>query len=113
MGPRAISLLIAALYMSGCGPSPADVVYRNGRIYTVNEAQPWVEAVAIKDGAFQVVGSNADVDAVTGGGTEVVDLGGRMVMPGLIDVHVHPLSVTRSYTHRQHIGMAVVDLQGG
>lgn len=99
MGPRAISVLITALYLSGCGPSPADVVYRNGRIYTVNEVQPWVEAVAIKDGAFQAVGSNADVEDVTGGGTEVVDLGGRMVMPGLIDVHVHPLSVAASWAN--------------
>ena len=51
---------------------PADTVYTNGKIYTVNEAKPWVEAVAIKDGMFLVVGSNADVDAVTGEGTEVV-----------------------------------------
>jgi len=66
----------------------ADTVYTNGKIYTVNEAQPWAEAVAIKDGKFLVVGSNADVEAVTGEGTEVVDLGGRMAMPGLIDVHL-------------------------
>jgi hypothetical protein len=65
----------------------ADTVYTNGRIYTVNEAQPWVEAVAIKDGTFQVVGSNAEVEAVTGGSTEVVDLGGAFAMPGLIDIH--------------------------
>ena len=65
----------------------ADTVYSNGRIYTVNEAQSWVEAVAIKDGTFQVVGSNAEVEAVTGGSTEVVDLGGAFAMPGLIDIH--------------------------
>jgi len=69
-------------------PDPsADVVYTNGRIYTVNEAQPWAEAVAIKDGTFLVVGSNADVESVTGDGTEVIDLGGAFAMPGLIDVH--------------------------
>ena len=77
----------------------ASTVYRNGRIYTVNEAQPWAEAVAIKDGKFLVVGSNADVKAVTGGATEVVDLGGRMAMPGLIDVHVHPLSVAQNWAN--------------
>ncbi len=76
----------------GCSPT-ADVVYTNGRIYTVNEAEPWVEAVAIKDGKFLVVGSNADVEAVTGSGTEVVDLGGSFAMPGIGDTHIHPALV--------------------
>jgi predicted amidohydrolase YtcJ len=67
----------------------ADVVYTNGRIYTVNESQTWAEAVAIKDGMFLVVGSNDDVKAVTGDSTEVVDLGGKFVMPGIHDLHVH------------------------
>lgn len=69
----------------------ADTIYINGRIYTVNEAQPWAEAVAIRDGMFLVVGSNADVEAVTDEGTVVVDLDGQMAMPGLIDTHSHVL----------------------
>ena len=68
----------------------ADAVYTNGRIYTVNDASPWAEALAIKDGRLLVVGSADDVAAVTGNGTEVVDLGGKFVMPGLIDTHTHP-----------------------
>ncbi len=68
----------------------ADTVYTNGRIYTVNDAQPWAEAVAIKDGKFLAVGSNADVAAVTGDGTEVIDLEGAFAMPGLVDIHTHP-----------------------
>jgi len=68
----------------------ADTVYTNGRIYTVNESQPWVEAVAIKDGRFISIGSDDDMAAVTGSSTTVVDLGGRFVMPGLIDTHTHP-----------------------
>ena len=71
----------------------ADTVYTNGRIYTVNEAQPWVEAVAIKDGKFLVVGSTDEVAAVTGEGTEVVDLAGGFVMPGIGDTHIHPALV--------------------
>ena len=59
----------------------ADTVYTNGKIYTVNEAQPWAEAVAIKDGRFTVVGSNASVEAVTSDSTEVVDLEGQLVLP--------------------------------
>jgi predicted amidohydrolase YtcJ len=65
----------------------ADSVYRNGRIYTVSEAQPWAEAVAIKDGKFIRVGTNEDVTAVTGGKTAIHDLAGAFAMPGLVDVH--------------------------
>ena len=71
----------------------ADTVYTNGRIYTVDEARPWAEAVAIKDGKFLVVGSNADVEAVTGDGTEVIDLAGGFAMPGIGDTHIHPALV--------------------
>ena len=95
------SLLLATavtLTIAGCAGSetgePADLVYTNGRIYTVNEAQPWAEAVAIKDGMLLVVGSDADVETVTGADTEVIDLKGRFVMPGIVDLHVHPFTNT-------------------
>ena len=68
----------------------ADTVYTNGRIYTVNQDQPWAEAVAIKDGKFIEVGTVADAEAVTGEGTEVIDLGGSFAMPGIGDTHLHP-----------------------
>ena len=74
-------------------PAPAvvaDTVYTNGKIYTVNDAKPWAEAVAIKDGKFLVVGSASDVEVVTGSTTQLVDLGGKFAMPGTIDLHSHP-----------------------
>ena len=71
----------------------ADTVYTNGRIYTVNDAQPWAEAVAIKDGRFIIVGSNDDVTSVTGKATNVVDLNGSFAMPGIGDSHIHPALV--------------------
>ena len=55
----------------------ADTVYVNGKIYTVSESQPWVEAVAIKDGRFIAVGSADEIAVMTGDATEVVDLKGR------------------------------------
>ena len=67
----------------------ADVVYTNGKIYTVNESQPWAQALAIKNGKFLLVGTNADVAAITGDTTEVVDLDENFVMPGLHDLHLH------------------------
>ena len=93
---KAIVALGVCLLTLGCATEPAgdvaDTVYTNGKIYTVNEAQPWAEAVAIKDGKFLVVGSNTDIEAVTGEGTEVVDLGGKFAMPGIVDMHAHPFS---------------------
>ena len=87
-----LSLLPAVFGCSAREPAGevADTVYTNGKIYTVDKAQPWAEAVAIKDGKFLVVGSDADVEAVTGDGTEVVDLGGSFAMPGIGDTHIHP-----------------------
>ena len=100
-------LAIAVVILAACSPSDnepapqtvepatvtsgivADTVYTNGKIYTVNDAQPWAEAVAVKDGKFIAVGLADDVASITGDDTEVVDLGGRMAMPGLVDVHNH------------------------
>ncbi len=94
---RAIPLAVLTTLLVGCAQPPsgeiADTVYTNGKIYTVDEAQPRAEAVAIKDGKFLVVGSNADVEAVTGDATDVVDLGGAFAMPGIGDSHIHPALV--------------------
>ena len=70
---------------------PADRVLRNGAIYTVNDALPWAEAVAIADGRFVAVGSDEEIDEFIGDGTEVTDLQGRMAMPGMFDIHIHPV----------------------
>lgn len=72
----------------------ADTVYINGKIYTVNETQPWAEAVAIKDGKFLQVGSNAEMETLKGAETEVIDLGGRFVMPGVNDLHHHGMDLS-------------------
>ena len=68
----------------------ADLVLRNGRVHTLAGARQ--QAVAITDGRIAYVGSNAGADALAGAGTEVIDLGGRMVLPGIHDGHMHPLS---------------------
>jgi predicted amidohydrolase YtcJ len=71
---------------------PADLVLRNGAIYTVDGARSWAEAVAIRGGRIVFVGTNKGVDAHVGPETRAVDLEGRMVVPGFQDVHVHPIS---------------------
>ncbi|MEU3839464.1 amidohydrolase [Streptomyces sp. NPDC028635] len=70
-------------------PSPAQLVLRNARIHTVDPGLPSAEALAVRDGRIVWVGSDADADAWTGPGTDVVDAGGRRVLPGFVDAHNH------------------------
>ena len=69
----------------------ADLLLMNGRVYTVNPEQPWAEAVAVRDGSIVFVGSDEEAERFLGEGTEVIDLGGRMAMPGIHDSHLHLL----------------------
>src|SRR5271154_3092778 len=71
--------------------SAPEQVFLNGRIYTLNPSQPWAEALAVRGGKIFRVGSSAEIKALASAGTEVIDLHGRMVLPGINDVHVHPL----------------------
>lgn len=71
--------------------APADLVLRNAYVYTVDADRSVAEAIAIKGNEIRFVGSNADVDAFIDGKTEVRDLGGAMVMPGIHDMHIHAL----------------------
>ncbi len=72
-------------------PQFADVVYHTGRIYTVNPDQPRAQAVAIRNGKIEFVGSDDAVRAHIGPDTAVYDLHGRPMLPGFQDAHVHPL----------------------
>ncbi|MCS0673563.1 amidohydrolase [Cytobacillus firmus] len=68
----------------------ATLVLKNGKVYTMEEDQPLAEAVAIKDGEIQFVGSSSDAEKYVGEDTEVIDLEGKMVSPGFMDGHTHP-----------------------
>src|SRR5580692_418507 len=69
----------------------ADLAYRNGHVYTVDAKDSVQQALAILDGRIVYVGSDAGLDAYIGPRTQVVDLRERMVMPGLVDGHMHPM----------------------
>lgn len=71
--------------------SAADIVFRNGPVYTVNAATPWAHAVAVKGKRIVFVGDDADVAALVGPQTRVVDLAGKMLLPGFVEGHIHPL----------------------
>lgn len=67
----------------------ADLVLRNGLMWTVNPNQPWAEAVAIKGNRIFKVGSFSEIETVIGDEAEVIDLEGAFVLPGFIDSHTH------------------------
>lgn len=67
----------------------ADLILYNGRVYTVDPVRPWAEAVACRDGRIVTVGSNDDVLELAGPQTNSIDVGRRLVLPGLTDAHVH------------------------
>jgi len=70
-------------------PEKATLVVRDTRVWTGNTEQPWAQALAVRADRIIAVGSNADVDALTGPGTEVISASGSMLVPGFIDSHVH------------------------
>ena len=74
----------------------ADLVFTNGRIYTLNPARPWATWLAVGQGRILGVGTEADLEPVVGSRTRIHDLGGRMVLPGIIDAHCHVLEGARS-----------------
>ncbi|MDH5590770.1 MAG: amidohydrolase, partial [Gemmatimonadota bacterium] len=82
------SALMAAI-VACSGGDAADMVLTNGKVVTVDPAHPEAEAVAIRDGRILAVGSSAEMADYVGPGTEVVDLAGRLAVPGFIEGHGH------------------------
>jgi predicted amidohydrolase YtcJ len=74
-------------------PTPADLVLTDGRIYTVDAAHSSASAMAVQGGKIVFVGSTADAGKWIGPATRVEPLAGRLVLPGLVDSHMHPLDI--------------------
>ena len=92
----ASSLAIALVSLTpafAAGQTAADLVLRNGRVYTVDGSHRIAEALAVKNGKLVFVGSNAAVGAFIGRTTVVEDAGGKLVLPGLVDAHMHPRGI--------------------
>ena len=74
----------------------ADLILFNGKIYKSNKAKEYAEAVCIKDKKFICVGAAEECFKYKSAETKVIDLGGRLVLPGLIDGHTHPETIAKS-----------------
>jgi len=83
-------IIVTIVFVSGCSHvKSGKLALINGKIYTVNTKMPWAEAVVVDSNSIVFVGSTADAKKFIGESTKVVDLNGRMVLPGFVESHVH------------------------
>jgi predicted amidohydrolase YtcJ len=93
-------VLVVAAALLACGTSgptarprtlapAADLVFRNGAVYTLDAARSWADAVAVAGGRIAYVGPESGISSWIGPRTRVVDLQGKMLLPGFHDVHTH------------------------
>ena len=80
-----------AMSFSAWSAEPADLIFTNGAIYTVDAVRSWAQAIAIDEGKIVYVGGNQGAEAFQGDNTQVIDLRGKMLLPGFQDNHIHPV----------------------
>jgi len=85
----AVVLVILAVFARAQDGRTADLILRHGAIYTMDAPRRWVESVAVVNGRIIFAGPDAGAVRLAGPSTKVVDLGGKMVLPGFHDSHVH------------------------
>src|SRR6266576_1233804 len=89
---QSLPLLLCAVGMArpqGRIVEPADIIVVHGHVYTENPKQPWAQAVAIYRGKIVAVGDDPEIERRRGMGTKVINAGGKLVLPGIVDCHVH------------------------
>ena len=93
-------VLLGVFWIGLAGPlaaeEAADVLLLRGRVWTGGANATWAEAVAVRGGRIVAVGTTAEVETLRGPRTEVIHLGGRLVLPGFVDAHVHLLDGSKS-----------------
>ncbi|MFT4821107.1 MAG: putative amidohydrolase YtcJ [Candidatus Pseudothioglobus sp.] len=91
-GGRSLTAVVCALALTACSQERAiyaDVIYIDGNIITVNDAQPSAQAIAIKDGLILAIGKSVELRKYKGIKTKVYDLDDKTVVPGFVDAHSH------------------------
>ena len=86
---RLLPITAALVVLAAAQQPPADLIVYNARVYTVDEARPQAEAVAVRGSRIAAVGTSDDVLRLKGASTRVIDAGGAAVIPGLHDAHAH------------------------
>lgn len=108
-------LLALSVALHAAAPAPASHIWHNARIHTGAPAPSEAGAIAVRDGRILAVGDAPEILALAGPDTVVEDLGGRFVMPGLVDAHMHPLAAGRDLLacNLQYAELTVEGLQAG
>src|SRR3954453_18927177 len=109
---RLLAALLLALLATPALAQPADLVLRGGRVITVDNDWRVAQAVAVRDGRFVAIGDGATVAHYVGPNTQVIELAGKTVVPGLIDSHLHQLFAALNGPAVQLLGTrTVADVQ--
>jgi hypothetical protein len=95
---RLIWTLVVVATATAAHAQSADTILLNGKIVTLDAKSSVVQAVAIRGGRIMAVGSNDEIKKLAGASTKTVDVGGRTVIPGLIDSHIHALRAGLTYS---------------
>ena len=113
--PLAWALLLsatAAHAQQSARVAPADILIVHAKIYTVDEKKPWAQSLAIRKGKIIAVGTDEQVGRFRGIGSKMIDAGGRLVLPGFTDCHIHLLDGGLSLTRANLEGAKdVADIQ--
>src|SRR3989442_15552640 len=88
---------VVAAVMVHSQQAGADTILTNGKIITVDNGFTIAQAVAIRGDRFVAVGTNQDITRLAGPGTRRIDLGGKAVIPGLIDAHAHLMRAAETW----------------
>ena len=99
------SLALAVLMANLCASAVAqqiDTILINGKVVTADGRGTLHQALAVSDGRIVALGKSAEIKRLAGRDTRVVDLGGRTVIPGLIDSHIHAIRAALSYASEVH-----------
>tara|TARA_R110000868_G_scaffold296644_1_gene556969 strand:- start:86864 stop:88687 length:1824 start_codon:yes stop_codon:yes gene_type:complete len=86
-----VAAMATGLLVNTAAAEQADYVFKNAKVYTQNQAKPWAESVAVRGNKIIYVGSNQGASDIISKGTKVIDVAGKMIMPGFIDTHAHPV----------------------
>lgn len=106
MRPSGIILALVASIAAACSGPSADTVFLDGEVYTVDSNRSRAEAVAVDDGRIVFVGDSAGARDLIGPHTRVIELDGRMLLPGFHDSHVHPMAAGTRKFRCQLAGLA-------
>jgi predicted amidohydrolase YtcJ len=97
LNSRIIATSLCIVLLAACGDktsedNAADVVFTNAKVYTLDAARPWAEAVAVRGNEIVYVGDAVGAEALVGAATLRNDVGGQLLLPGFIDSHMHPIT---------------------